>query len=313
MSGVSNTLGAVQAATAVSGFLLGCLIVQGYGYFKRYAHDPWGIKCLVLLLLTLGAAQQLSMVAADYNMSIDNFGERDILARLPTSFGVAFFLDLFNSPLVESFYFWRIYKLTDKLWPCAIGTVLSWLRCAGWTVFAAQGAKEGYSNFSLLDSHTWLLAITVGYGLVANICVASIMVVFLYQNRNTTFMRTKVIIDRLILYTVQTCLITGLGYGTTLVTFLTMKHTFIWLGILACTSRVCTNCLLAELNDRPMRPRLGCEMYRSDATPDTDTPLEEITSSPIVINISTERALYVGSDRHGTSVSPSREGKMNVT
>ncbi|KAJ8701452.1 hypothetical protein PTI98_000230 [Pleurotus ostreatus] len=179
----------------------------------------------VLLLLTLGAAQQLSMVAADYNMSIDNFGERDILARLPTSFGVAFFLDLFNSPLVESFYFWRIYKLTDKLWPCAIGTVLSWLRCAGWTVFAAQGAKEGYSNFSLLDSHTWLLAITVGYGLVANICVASIMVVFLYQNRNTTFMRTKVIIDRLILYTVQTCLITGLGYGTTLVTFLTMKHT----------------------------------------------------------------------------------------
>lgn len=56
---------------------------------------------LIFLFRTLGAAQQLSMVAADYNMSIDNFGERDILARLPTSFGVAFFLDLFNSPLVE--------------------------------------------------------------------------------------------------------------------------------------------------------------------------------------------------------------------
>ncbi len=41
------------------------------------------------------------MVAADYSMSIDNFGDGDILARLPPSFGVAFFLDLFNSPLVE--------------------------------------------------------------------------------------------------------------------------------------------------------------------------------------------------------------------
>ncbi|KAJ8690334.1 hypothetical protein PTI98_011765 [Pleurotus ostreatus] len=303
---VSANAGALHASSSVSGILLGCLVVQSYVYYKKHYDDPLGVKILVVTLVTSEIAQQLCMIDADYTLAISNWGNPTIFFRLPASLWATIVISVLNSPLVESFYFWRIYKISQRMWPSVIGTFLSWLRCAGWLVFASTAAQQGSLTPGFIDDKSWLIITLVAFGLVTNGFLAAVMVYYLIRNRHTPFRRTKLLIDRLIMWTVQTSIITGytlldphamchlftpprLAYAATLILFITLRNTLIWFGILACTTKVCANCLLSSLNDRA-KIRVHT---KSEALSSSDVPMQPQTNSqqsPIVINISTEQA-----------------------
>ncbi|KAF7420879.1 hypothetical protein PC9H_011397 [Pleurotus ostreatus] len=273
---VSANAGALHASSSVSGILLGCLVVQSYVYYKKHYDDPLGVKILVVTLVTSEIAQQLCMIDADYTLAISNWGNPTIFFRLPASLWATIVISVLNSPLVESFYFWRIYKISQRMWPSVIGTFLSWLRCAGWLVFASTAAQQGSLTPGFIDDKSWLIITLVAFGLVTNGFLAAVMVYYLIRNRHTPFRRmgvpprTKLLIDRLIMWTVQTSIITGLAYAATLILFITLRNTLIWFGILACTTKVCANCLLSSLNDRA-KIRVHT---KSEALSSSDVPMQ---------------------------------------
>lgn len=90
---------------------------------------------------------------------------------------------------MQTFYFWRIYKLSRRMWPSIFGVLLSWLRCAGWFVFAVAGSKQGYFSVDFVDEKSWLLITLIVCGLVTNGGLSGVMVYYLVRKRPTPFPR----------------------------------------------------------------------------------------------------------------------------
>ncbi|KAJ8502813.1 hypothetical protein ONZ45_g11417 [Pleurotus djamor] len=162
---------------------------------------------------------------AIYTMSVTNWGNVFALLKQPSSISATFFLGIFVPPLVETFYLWRLYKLFGTPRACLFGLLVCWTRFCGWILFAVQETRLGYISGELFDHWTWLLIVLLVTGAILNGTIAGAMLYYLYGQRDTPLMRTKILVDRLIMWTVQTGLITGITYIVVLVVFLTMQDT----------------------------------------------------------------------------------------
>ncbi|KAJ8502500.1 hypothetical protein ONZ45_g11686 [Pleurotus djamor] len=146
---------------------------------------------------------------AIYTMSVTNWGNVFALLKQPSSISATFFLGIFVPPLVETFYLWRLYKLFGTPRACLFGLLVCWTRFCGWILFAVQETRLGYISGELFENWTWLLIVLLVTGAILNGTIAGAMLYYLYGQRDTPLMRTKILVDRLIMWTVQTGLITG--------------------------------------------------------------------------------------------------------
>ncbi|KAL4256314.1 DUF6534 domain-containing protein [Pleurotus pulmonarius] len=254
-SDIKLTIGALQVAVTVTGYLLGCSAVQTYVYFKNYPNDQQRIQSLVMLLMLIETAQQICLTHAVFVLSIQNWGNNDALLHIPTSLTATLVLTACDALLVEWFYFWRIYKLISRKWPSIIGTVLSVVRFAGWMFFTSQSTRLGFASQSLVQEWKWLI-VTLLVGLFVNngFISGTILAMFL-RSRDGAMSRTKLLLDQLITWTIETCLITELIYVAVIILFVTLRDSFVWLVVLACGIKVSSNCLLSSLNNRqPTQP-----------------------------------------------------------
>ncbi|KAF7423931.1 hypothetical protein PC9H_009229 [Pleurotus ostreatus] len=206
---VNYTIGALQVAVGISGFLLGCSTTQTYAYYKNYPYDPQATKIYVQSARLLETAQQVAAMHAVYAMSVTDWGHPSALLHPPTSISVTFHLGILIPPLLESFYLWRLHRLFGRALPCAAGAVFCWTRYAGWLLFVVQETQLGYVSGALLARWSWLLITVLAMGVVLNAGIAAAMVCYLRGQRDTVGMRTKVLVDRLLMWTLQTGVITA--------------------------------------------------------------------------------------------------------
>ncbi|KAG9218452.1 hypothetical protein CCMSSC00406_0010031 [Pleurotus cornucopiae] len=231
---------------AITGYLLGCSAVQTYVYFKNYPGDQQRIQSLVMLLMLIETAQQICLTHAVFVLSIQNWGNDNALLHIPKSLTATLVLTACDALLVEWFYFWRIYKLIARRWPSMIGAALSVVRFAGWMFFTSQSTHIGFASQKLVEEWKWLI-VTLLVGLFVNngFISGTILGMFL-RSRPGAMSRTKLLLDQLITWTIETCLITELIYVAVIVLFVTLRESFVWLVVLACGIKVSSNCLLSS-------------------------------------------------------------------
>ncbi|KAL4259796.1 hypothetical protein AB1N83_006881 [Pleurotus pulmonarius] len=134
-------------------------------------------------------------------------------------------------PICEAFYCWRIYKLTRTIWPSFLGIVLSLFRTCGWIYYLHR-------------------SIVIG--------PIAMMTVHLSKHRHTSILKTRELIDRLIVWTVSTSMLAMIPHIAAFTLFVTMKETLVWMCILPVSTKVFANCLLSTLNNRPARAADHC-------------------------------------------------------
>ncbi|KIJ68851.1 hypothetical protein HYDPIDRAFT_107117 [Hydnomerulius pinastri MD-312] len=291
-------LGPVEIGVIITAFLFGCAVIQTYVYYSRFPEDPRKFKTLVAAVIAFEFAHLASTISAFWTISVIEFGNE--LVVLPLGGDLAVF---FTTPIcftVQAFFTFRMWRLSNTLLlPLFCLTLSILVFISGLTL---TGAAVGMTNLAEFEqTRSWLITSS---NVLAAVCDTSItlgLAYFLKQKRSLSLTPTANIIDLLILWTVETGLVTALTALLVAICFLTMSSNFIWIGIYAFMGSVYANSLLAALNGRWITRR-----YDTGDAIQLDQRRSSLVLNPTPIIISVSQAIEQSSSE--TDVKATSQG-----
>ncbi|KIY50422.1 hypothetical protein FISHEDRAFT_71483 [Fistulina hepatica ATCC 64428] len=112
---LDNTLGATFIGIVISTILFGITVLQSYLYFADgSAGDPIFLKIFVAVMLAIDAFHVALLCHLYYYYTVSNFGNLIALAAAVWSMDIQIGVGVLLSTMVQWFYAWRIYKLSNQ-------------------------------------------------------------------------------------------------------------------------------------------------------------------------------------------------------
>ncbi|KAJ6581972.1 hypothetical protein B0H19DRAFT_1252126 [Mycena capillaripes] len=107
-------------------------------------------------------------------------------------------------------------------------------------------------QFNLLTTKlNWEVILVSSIGPAVNITVAASLVFYLWHRRRTDFHQTNRMVDTIIIWTVETTLLTTVSGALQLVLFLTHRDDCVpWIAVFLIQAKLFSNSMLASLNAR---------------------------------------------------------------
>ncbi|CAA7271867.1 unnamed protein product [Cyclocybe aegerita] len=227
---VHRTLGALNVGAIVSCFLFGVATVQGYLYYTRYQRDRRMLKALVAFVC--------------------HFGNVDAMLRPPGSLYLAVILSGLIAPVVQMFFAERLRVVSG-------GRVLIPLIC--WTLSLVRFAMSLVTGIKAYRLTTiweftaewkWLMTTLLCIGAAVDILVAVSLCYYLREKRDQSGRETRMKIQKVMMWSIETGLVTSVAGITIVICFLEMPTNLSWLAIFMVMARLFSNSLFASLNAR---------------------------------------------------------------
>jgi len=264
---LSLIIGPVEAGVLANAFVTGAFFVQAYIYFTRFPEDRWLFKAVASFLTAFQLAHfvcecavlwEMTVVAMESPLSLLTIDKPMVAVILLTAI-VAFVVQS------QSFFVYRLWKISEKSWmPTTCGVFLTCLRHVPGLMTVAKAciypeAMEYYSRAHI----SIILAFASAF--ISDIWVSSVIAYYLWTKRRIgTFSTTSRIIDRLILWTVETGLCICLISSLSLILFLAQPHNYVWISAYALFGSVYANALMAALNGRwILHNRSHADVYKA--------------------------------------------------
>jgi len=248
------------------------------------------------------ATAHLALVThALYFYLISNYSNPLVLLFPTWSIISQVFVTCVSDLVVRIIYSRRVWKISHNPYIIGLIAITSASAFGGGFAFAIEAfIHKTFANFSHIS---YLLYIALGSAVAADILIASSLCLSLSRSR-TGFKRTDSIVTILILYAVNSSVLTTLCSAACLITYTVWPKQFTFIGIYVCLSNLFLNSLLAMLNGRQSLKRRfnglskGSPLYFSGAsskpaefvhsfTSKETYPMESPTSA-MVISVSTE-------------------------
>jgi len=257
MSGppIDTTFGAAFVALVISAVLYGLTLLQTYSYFGRFPRDPLHLKITVFVLWVLDTLHLVLCTTAIYWYLVRNFNNPGELAFNHWTINLQTDCNGVIGLIVELFFAQRVWKVSKNMYLTGIICVLAFLHCGLGIYFTVQSfiLKE-FMKYSEL---TWVTSVGLGGAAAADILIAVSLVYFLGKNR-TGFEATDSLITTLMLYAINTGLLTSICASLAVICFAIMPTNFIWLSFFWCLGKLYVNSILASLNSRmQLRERIS--------------------------------------------------------
>ncbi|KAJ8490067.1 hypothetical protein ONZ51_g2548 [Trametes cubensis] len=257
---LDNTFGAIQLGTFVGLIVYGITLHQYYRYIRSYPGDSRVLKCLVFVVVDMDNSvehaymvrihtyrfeiQTRAHVSTSYYYLTTNYFHPEVLENgvwslnlLPVSSAVVMLA-------AQSFFARRVWILGRGFRPLVI--VVSMLCVAE---FAASTEAFTQYSFAKFSHYTWLVSTGFTLAMAADWVLMFVLIYILHSNR-TGFQSTDSMIDLMILYTVNTGVLTGIvDLLSVIFAFYAPRHLiYIALGIVG--KKLYATTLLAALNSR---------------------------------------------------------------
>ncbi|KAF9524388.1 hypothetical protein CPB83DRAFT_610299 [Crepidotus variabilis] len=242
-----DTLGAAYIGVMLAAILHGVSIVQAWYYFG-HQNDRWTIKGLVTAVMVFDTIHQALIIHTIYSYTITYWGEPEELDKLVWSLIVEVLFNGLTAFLVQSFLTLRIWRLSNR------SILLTGFALC--LVFAEFGVLLAYTGLALdFDTYEQLaklkaLSITVNALAAAGDVMIAVTLCSILHFSRTGFHRSDTMINKLILYSVNTGVLTSLCAIGSLISIVFAGQTFYYIGFFFCIGRLYTNSLLATLNAR---------------------------------------------------------------
>ncbi|KAJ7186958.1 hypothetical protein C8R46DRAFT_282082 [Mycena filopes] len=238
---------AFQIGVLISYVLFGVMNTQTYLYYGRFQTDSIGLKGLVAFIWVCEFAQAISIGHALYAWTITAFGTP--LPVPPKSFDASIFFSGIIAACVQGFFSFRIWTLSRKWVIPAIAYTLSFLRLViGAAVFITALRMTSLQIFEARFG--WLITTAASIGVANDMLITLTLVFVLKGQRQEVQPRSVPLVDKLIIWTMETGLMTSVASIATLICFLTMKTNLVWAAVFVVVSRLYSNSVLASLNSR---------------------------------------------------------------
>ncbi|EIW57836.1 uncharacterized protein TRAVEDRAFT_48863 [Trametes versicolor FP-101664 SS1] len=283
---LDNTFGAVLIGTCIGLIFYGLTAHQTYRYFRLYPNDVSILKVLVTVLMYRILRLWDDFAAPAHTVSIQVFGDFSHYTMHPHVVRVTISLatritkviwhsyyylttNYFNPasllsgvwslrliPVVtgtvifvcHSFYARRVYLIGGLYRPLVAIVILLMF---GELSFVVASTTEAFlqPSFASWEHFTWLISAGFGCAVGADAVLTSALTFVLHRSR-TGFKSTDSMIDVLIVYTINTGLLTGLFSVLSLVFAVVFPNNLIYVALNMVSTRSYANSVLAVLNSR---------------------------------------------------------------
>ncbi|KIJ66091.1 hypothetical protein HYDPIDRAFT_39227 [Hydnomerulius pinastri MD-312] len=262
MDGLDLTplLGPGEIGGFIAILFFGCAIVQVYVYYEDFQKDHWTLKALVTITCLFQIGHVAAICATLYIITVVNYGQPQSLAILPHTSALSVY---FGAPIafgVQGFFCYRLYKLSSSMIIPIFCLVLGITRL----VLALIMGIAAYTMKDLTSYERQYTPMLTALLAVSAICDLIITVGLCYQLKQRgggITKHTTLLVNRLVVWTIETGLATSLTEVAELICFLTMPNNSAWMGIHSFASGIYLNSLLAALNRRSRLRRATPEVH----------------------------------------------------
>jgi len=243
-----NTMGALFIGVIISTALWGAGSVQLYYYYNNYRDDKLWMKTYVLAIWMLDTSQQVLILHSPYIYLVSHYADPTFLLHIVSTLFDMVIVTGFVCAAVQGFFIWRIWNLSHRN---SILTASLCLLCLGplLTTIVYYAKAHRMQTFQELEAvYPISKAINVTSA-VTDTAIAATLIVLLHRSR-TGFKRSETVVNKLILFTINTGLLTSLSAIASLIAVTAGPSTFIYITFYFQVPRLYVNSLLATLNAR---------------------------------------------------------------
>lgn len=231
-------------------FLYGMSVVQFFLYLKNYPKDDRWIKVTVWSVFAVETVIAVLTGVASWNTFGVGWGNNEALLIIDKSWTP---LPIFNSlpaMIVQTFFAWRIWKLTRKMWIACLITTLAIVGSAIAWYYNIRIDMMGRRLEAVVSVSAYISA-WLACNVFCDVFITAVISHALYRARaSTSVARTATTLLNIIKFTIETGLITAVWSVLELTLWLSMpRNSFHWIFFLA-RGRIYNNWLLATLNSR---------------------------------------------------------------
>ncbi|KAK0215092.1 hypothetical protein IW262DRAFT_263373 [Armillaria fumosa] len=245
---LDTTMGAAFIGVVVAAILHGVSCVQAWYYFT-HQHDQWPLKLIVAAVMAFDTVHQALICHTVYTYLITHYGNATELQQTVWSLLAEVLFNGFTAFLVQSFLALRVWHLSNRRVLVTATVAL--------LVVAEFGCVIAFGTLALINVHNFAELATLKYlsisvnalAAAGDVLIAGTLCLLLHRSR-TGFKKSDTMINKLILFAVNTGLLTSLCAVASLISILTAPNTFIYITFFFCMGRLYSNSLLATLNAR---------------------------------------------------------------
>ncbi|KAH8804266.1 hypothetical protein DL96DRAFT_637435 [Flagelloscypha sp. PMI_526] len=247
---MDTTLGAAFIGVVVAAVLHGVSCVQAWYYFT-HQRDPSYLVALVVAVMVFDTVHQALISHTVYTYLVTNYGNPAILTQLTWSLLTEVIFNGLTAFLVQTFLTLRVWKLSNHNY-LVTAVIYSLVLAEFGTVTAfAIKALANFTTFAQLATLQSLSVTVNALAAMGDVMIAMTLCTLLHRSR-TGFHRSDTIINKLILFAVNTGVLTSLCAIASLISILLAPNTFIYITFFFIIGRLYSNSLLATLNARKM-------------------------------------------------------------
>ncbi|EDQ99371.1 uncharacterized protein LACBIDRAFT_316568 [Laccaria bicolor S238N-H82] len=245
---LDNTMGAMMIGVIVSAVLHGVCLVQAFFYFTKYKKDIWYIKALVITTVVFDAIHLCFISHTVYHYVITNYHNPDRLRILIWSVVMEALFTGVNGGIVQTFYTQRVWRLSKRnyfLTGFILCLIMATTGCGtAWVILAMQ--MTTYEELLKITP----LTITINALSSATDVLIAVSLCIMLHNARTGFKKSDTIINRLMIFIVNTGVLTTTCAIAALIALVASSHSLIYASFYFCIGRFYTNSFLATLNAR---------------------------------------------------------------
>jgi len=189
-----------------------------------------------------------------YYYTVYQFGIPDaIIISAPGSFAASIFFHGAVAVLAQGYFTYRIARFTGP--PYVIPTICSLLMACQLSFDMVVGVKAAViaekSVKQYLLETKWLILTPLLLRAVVDVIISVTLVYHLYYHRSASaYKNTTAVIDKLILWSIETGIITSMLSVAVIICYLINVENFAWVALYVVFPKVFSNTMLANMNSR---------------------------------------------------------------
>ncbi|PFH49085.1 hypothetical protein AMATHDRAFT_63903 [Amanita thiersii Skay4041] len=240
-------IGGMQVALLLSSAMWGITSLQMATYYRKFQQDFQLLKILVGVIWVFDTVYIVCIACAFYEMTVLDVNSDKIPLVMSAGAGVASVVQ----SLVQAVYAFRLYRLLKNIYIPALCWIAASYNFAAGIAFDCITANQPKARFVQLEREfQWLLSSLYSATAAVDVVITVTLCYILLKKRSGAPRRTINILDHLILYTIQTGLITSIVAILIVVLFDTIQQPGIWISLTIVITTLYPTTLITMLNGR---------------------------------------------------------------
>jgi len=245
-----GTYGAILLGAFVASSLSGVFWVQCIIYFRCFPRDSRTMKGFVLFVWMMELAHTGLVWSAMWTSFIDNFGAVHYVDHIPPTIALSVVLTAALTFLTHCLFAHRMYHLSEykKYYLPSLVIFLALFRLTAASVSGGEMIHiRSYTLFR--EQFRWLFSLGLSLSSAVDILI-TLSLFFLLRKRRQQSIALHSIIDNLLLYAFEIGTLTSAATVASLICWIKLDNSLIFLGLHFVIGKLYANSLLATLNSR---------------------------------------------------------------